>query len=65
MNRASPEQLLHGGEHFDDVERSYRRQEERHHRKNVDDGILPREKLHDIVDEGGWQRPRPVGWDKE
>lgn len=59
-NTASPNQLLHGGDHFDDIDRNQRRQEERLHRRNS--GMLPRDKMHEKILEGGFMRPTPKEW---
>ena len=50
-NPHSPEELLHGGEHFDDVTRTYRRREERASTsiaKALGDP-LPRDKMHAVT----------------
>ena len=61
LNNASPEQLLHGGEHFDEFSRSSRRHLERQARLDVD-GELPRETLLYQVAATGLRRPTPTGW---
>jgi hypothetical protein len=56
LNHSSPEQLLHGGEHFDDVSRTLIRQMEREEMR-VGEDFLPRDILHDSVIEQGLTRP--------
>ena len=51
----NPEELLHGGEHFDDVSRSVRVS-----RKKSD--ILPRENMCNLVEEYDMRRPTPKNW---
>lgn len=63
LNDDSPEQLLHGGEHFDDVNRDMLRQMERLERlarRGRTDDILPRDVLHERVAELGLTRPTPI-----
>jgi DDE superfamily endonuclease len=55
-NDFSPEALLHGGEHFDDVSRSVRIS-----RKAVSES-LPRELMLEIVERAGLRRPTPNTW---
>ena len=57
-NSFSPEQLLHGGEHFEDVPNYYRQQ----YARLQSDDILPRDLLYGMVMEQGLKRPTPVGW---
>jgi hypothetical protein len=57
LNDLSPEQLLHGGEHFDDINRALLRQLQRQD-MNGNDVVLPRDILHDSVVEQGLTRPR-------
>jgi hypothetical protein len=47
LNKFSPEQLLHGGHHFDDIDRNFRRNLSR--RERLEYGPLPRKILHGIV----------------
>lgn len=64
-NALSPDQLLHGGEHFDEFTRSTRRRLERQARldANLDgDQDLPREELLHQVIAKGVRRPTPVIW---
>ena len=63
-HEASPEQLLHGGEHFDDTTPQFRRQFERRN-INTRGGFVPRDKLLDIVIKGGYKRKLPQSWLKE
>ena len=59
-NDASPEELLHGGEHHEDTTLPYRRQ---FVRRSMDKGDpLPRDLLHAIVKNGGFKRPTPKKW---
>jgi hypothetical protein len=59
-NQLSPDQLLGGGEHFEDQSRTARRGLERFTTNQpCGDEILPRDKLHHIVVEKLLQRPRP------
>jgi hypothetical protein len=62
LNDFSPEQLLHGGEHFDDVDRVLLRRIERQEMKVNGDCPLPRDILHDSVMEQGLTRPTPALW---
>jgi hypothetical protein len=55
VERFSPEGLLHGGEHFDDVSRTVRVS-----RKAT--GTLPRELMCGIVERLGLRRPTPNTW---
>ena len=57
----SPEQILHGGEHFDDLPRDLRRQTERLER----DEVLPRDVLHNLVELKSLTRPLPSEWRKQ
>ena len=56
------EQLLHGGEHHDDTERVNRRALECRAVRATKDGVLPREFLHGIIKENGYQQPEPNKW---
>jgi hypothetical protein len=56
LNNSSPEQLLHGGEHFDNVSRNLIRQMEREEMR-VSEDFLPHDILHDSVIEQGLTRP--------
>jgi hypothetical protein len=51
-----PEELLHGGEHFEDVGRRGRRQRERCYNA-MSNAPLPREQLHSYIAEIGVTRP--------
>jgi hypothetical protein len=62
VNNLSPEQLLHGGEHFDDVDRALLRQIERQETRDHGDEPLPRDILHESVMEQGLTRPTPALW---
>jgi len=53
-HKHSPEQLLHGGDHFDDVDRRIHINIES---RAKDDGPLPRDELHDLVANKGLVRP--------
>ena len=57
-----PEQLLHGGFHHDDTERKDRRRVERQARRAAKDGKLPRDIMHEIIQEKGLERPEPNQW---
>lgn len=48
LNDTSPEQLSHGGEHFDDVPRAARQRADRAAHNNIE-GPLPRERLLSII----------------
>jgi DDE superfamily endonuclease len=52
----NPEELLHGGDHFDDVSRTVRVS-----RKKTD-GLLPREIMCNIIEEFDMRRPTPKNW---
>ncbi len=54
-----PEQLLHGGEHFDDIGHAGRRCIQRSY-KLVTNGLLPREQLHSYITAIGVTRPNSV-----
>jgi hypothetical protein len=58
LNDFSPEELLHGGEHFEDVSRDQIRQMERKREFSAD--ALPRDILHDNVILQGLTRPTPA-----
>lgn len=60
-NPLEPTALLHGGEHFDDVNRNIRR---RRHEPLLGDGVvvLPQQALHDSVENQGLRRPTPRTW---
>ena len=61
LNELSPEQLLHGGEHFDDVPRTVRRRLER-----CDGGEkLPRDVMVEIVQRKLMKRPLPSEWQRK
>ncbi len=62
LNEFSPEQLLHGGHHFDDIDRNFRRNLSR--RERLEYGPLPREILHDIVVQKDLRRLTPAKWRK-
>jgi hypothetical protein len=51
-----PKELLHGGEHFEDVGRRGRRQRERRYNA-MNNAPLPREQLHSYIAEIGVTRP--------
>jgi hypothetical protein len=63
MNEMSPDELLHGGEHYDDVDRNLRRVLKRQAARDSKD-MLPREKLHDVVSSKQLRRPPPESWRK-
>eukprot|EP00977_Amphora_coffeiformis_P003887 scaffold770_cov76-Amphora_coffeaeformis.AAC.2 len=48
-----PVQLIGGGHHFDDYSRKLRRQ----YSKQFEDDVLPRERLCQIIGDGGYSRP--------
>ena len=52
--------FLHGGEHFDDVGESVRKQFSRRGIRKGD--IVPRDKLLAMVERGGFQRKTPKAW---
>ena len=58
LNQHSPEQLLHGGQHFDDIPRSLRRSAERAN----DTEELPREVMTALVESEQLKRPLPAAW---
>ena len=58
LNDVIPEQLLHGGEHFDDIGRAGRRRRQRHY-ELVNNTPLPREQLHSYIAAIGVTRPSP------
>jgi len=67
LNSSSPDQLLHGGEHFDETgleTPEQRRNHERRARRN-NGGILPRDRLLDIATEKELRRPEPQQWRKD
>jgi hypothetical protein len=51
-----PEQLLHGGEHFDDIGHAGRRRRQRHY-ELATNAPLPREQLHSYIASIGITRP--------
>ena len=55
-----PTQLTDCGHHFEDTNRNFRRNTEREALRNNDDEQLPRDKLHDMVVQGGFVRPKPI-----
>jgi DDE superfamily endonuclease len=61
-NDMSPEELLHGGEHHEDTSLAFRRQFVKRGMNKND--VLPRERLHDIVANGGFTRPTPKKWQR-
>ena len=58
LNDQSPEQLLHGGEHFDDVHRNTRRRLERADNREG----TPRDAMVAIVERSQMKRPVPNQW---
>ena len=63
-NDVVPEQLLHGGHHFDDIGGAVgRRNRQRRYEYNseVDRVLLPREALHSFIESIGVTRPPPLG----
>jgi hypothetical protein len=61
LNNYSLEQLLHGGEHFDDIDQAMIRQMERLTRRDRTGNItLPCDILHDCVVELGLTWPTPI-----
>jgi hypothetical protein len=54
-----PEQLLHGGEHFDDIGHAGRRRRQRHY-ELATNAPLPREQLHSYIAAIGVTRPSSV-----
>jgi hypothetical protein len=63
MNEMSPDELLHGGEHFDGVDQNLRRVLERQAARDSVD-MPPREKLHGVVSSKQLRRPPPQSWRK-
>ena len=61
LNELSPEQLLHGGEHFDDVPRTVRRRLER----CAVGEKLPRDVMVEIVQRKLMKRPLPSQWQRK
>ena len=61
-NETSPEQLLHGGSHFDDVPSSLRRSIVYRARRNAIDGKLPQDLMLESVQRQGLVRPTPKKW---
>jgi hypothetical protein len=55
-NVHSPEELLHGGEHFDDFDREHLRRIERT-AASAANGHLPPDELHDVIVEKGLVHP--------
>ena len=67
LNSSSPDELLHGGEHFDETgleTPEQRRNYERRARRN-NGGTLPRDRLLEIVIEKELRRPEPRQWKKD
>jgi hypothetical protein len=60
-NVHSPEELLHGGEHFDDFDHQHFHQIERSAASDAD-GRLPCDELHDVVVQKGLVHP--PAWNK-
>ena len=60
QNESSPEQLLHGGEHFDDCPRAVRQLFQRNNTNR--DEELPRDKMLSLVERQGMKRPMPRNW---
>jgi hypothetical protein len=56
------QQLLDGGDHLPREERVLRRNTERRAIYSTDDGLLPRDLLHEQVIEKDLSRPRPPSW---
>jgi hypothetical protein len=63
LNEFSPDQLLHGGDHFDDIDRNFRRNLSRRQERQ-EHGPLPREILYGIVVQKDLRRPTPARWRK-
>ena len=63
LNNYSPEQLMHGGEHFDNLPRDVRRRIS-NWELAVANGDFPRDVLYNIIVEKGLKRPTPVRWQK-
>ena len=61
LNNESPEQLLHGGEHFDDVTINMRRSVQYRARKETS-GKLPQEIMLESVVRQQLKRPEPLQW---
>lgn len=59
---ATPDQLLHGGEHFDDVTANMRRNVQ--YRARKDSGKLPQELMLESVVAQGLKRPNPKSWEE-
>ncbi len=56
-NEVIPEQLLHGGHHFDDIGTAGRRTRQRRYERIANGAPLPREALHSYVASIGVTRP--------
>ena len=56
-NEVTPEQLLHGGHHFDDIGTAGRRTRQRRYERMANGAPLPREALHSHVASIGVTRP--------
>lgn len=63
FNDSSPEQLLHGGDHFDDVDPAEPKRIEARARRALN-GRLPRDFLVDKVVQQGLIRPTPKQWNE-
>ena len=61
-NDHSPEQLLHGGEHFESLPLQVRRQLQREQRELYKEIVLPRTLLDNMVADMGLVRPTPKRW---
>jgi hypothetical protein len=59
-NEVIPEQLLHGGHHFDDIGTGGRRTRQRRYERAANGAPLPREVLHSHVASIGVTRPMLV-----
>jgi hypothetical protein len=56
-NEVIPEQLLHGGHHFDDIGTAGRRTRQRRYQRTANGAPLPRESLHSHIASIGVTRP--------
>jgi len=67
FNRESPDQLLHGGEHFDETELETPEQRRNYERRarRANNGVLPRDLLLEVVTEKELKRPPPRQWWKD
>jgi len=67
MNDNSPEQLLHGGEHFEgtNIETAEQRRNLQRRARQANNGVLPQDLLCESVVEQELKRPTPRQWNEE